>query len=47
MKLTYFEFDFHFLLLFFTCRAKELGHEVMNDLRRKEIEKWGSRVTRA
>ena len=32
---------------FYFCRAKELGFEVMTDLRKKEIEKWGSRVGKA
>ena len=30
----------------YVVRAKELGSEVMNDLRRKEIAKWGSRAGR-
>jgi hypothetical protein len=32
---------------FYLKRAKDIGREVMDDLRRKEIEKWGSRAAKA
>jgi hypothetical protein len=35
------------LFVFLLNRAKDIGRDVMDDLRRKEIEKWGARAAKA